>query len=71
MKVIGSSKNIRHTCTVCQSILEIEIQDVIINDVGHPAAEYVICPVCKTVRDLAGELPKEWIHVLYKNECGH
>lgn len=71
MNVISFPKNIQHTCKICNSVLEIAIKDVIINDVGHPAAEYVICPVCKSVRDLAGELPKEWILILYRNECGH
>lgn len=71
MKIIGSSKNIRHTCTFCHTILEIEIQDIIVNEVGHPAAEYIVCPVCRRVNDLAGKIPREWIQILYKDECGH
>lgn len=68
MNIIRSGKLKRYTCTHCSSELEVAAEDIKTCEIGHPFGAWFVCPVCGQSNPMDGKIPKEWAHIVYKDE---
>lgn len=56
------------TCLQCNSVLEVGPEDIETSDIGHPHGAWFVCPVCGKHNSMDGKIPRDWNHIVYKDE---